>query len=310
MYALIDGDVLAYRAGFATEKTKYLTSQGTVINNGPATFVEYFDDAVSAKKWADERVGAFIWSRKEIQDEAQALMIVDVMIRDILARFAEMPARIFLSGVGNFRNAIATRATYKGNREGVAKPKHFTAIRNHMVSAWGAEVSAGEEADDLMAIDATKHPGSIICTIDKDLLQVPGKHYNFVTKEEQVVSPKEGSLNFFAQVLSGDATDNVPGVAGIGPVKARKILEGAKNPRECWIRILDVYKDAYQDKGEEYAIETARLVYMRRTEGEMWNVPAEAPKALEGEKTSGKGRVPKRARSGNSSGLKSEGGQV
>jgi hypothetical protein len=111
-------------------------------------------------------------------------MIVDVMIGDIRARFAESNPTVvvFLSGVGNFRHSIATRASYKGNRAGSVPPKHLSAIRSHLVTKWNAVLSAGEEADDLIGIAMTAEPDSVSCSIDKDLLQLPGRHYDFFKK--------------------------------------------------------------------------------------------------------------------------------
>lgn len=281
---LIDGDVLVYRAGFAAEKTEYcVTQQRNVVSQA--------SNAKDAKllMTADR----LLWSRKVPEAEEKAILIIDVMIADIRARYAGMEAVVVLSGVGNFRACLATRATYKGNRDGTARPVHAKALIAHLV-ARGAVVSAGEEADDMLGILATENPGSIICSIDKDLMQIPGRHYNFVTKEEVTITPKEGALNFFAQVLSGDATDNVPGVDGIGPVKAKKILEGIASLDEGWARIVDVYQRAYGDTGLQFAIEAAKLVYLRRKVGEMWSprLAPEQTEALSKPKTSRQRRVP------------------
>lgn len=259
---IVDADVIAYRAGFATDKTKYLV-------HNPTGYHE-FDNAVDAKK--EEGI---IWSRKEAEPEDKALMLVSVMIGDIRDRFAKenLSLRLYLSGVGNFRNSVATRATYKGNRSGTPQPTHMRAIREHLIDK-GAIASKGEEADDLIGIAATENPGSVVCSIDKDLLQLPGRHYNFVTREEETVSQKDAVLNFYTQVIAGDRVDNVPGCEGYGPVKARKALEGCKNPYECWRTALDVYGSVYGADGAAFALETAQLVYIRRTVGEMWSAPA------------------------------------
>jgi hypothetical protein len=287
MKLLIDGDVIAYRAGFATEKTKYLVTDAVAHANKT---LQAFESAQAAKQYADSIVGnaGVIWSRKEVEPEDKALLITDVMIGDIRARYqADNPnVVVFLSGVGNFRNAIATRATYKGNREGSTKPKHFRAIRDHLVAKWGALLSSQEEADDLIGIAATMAPDSIVCSIDKDLMQLPGRHYNFVTKEETAVSPKDAVLNFYVQALSGDPVDNVPGVDGIGPVRARKILDGAKSPYECWQRTVDAYQTAYGAGGYVMAIEAARLVFVRRQVNQDWSPPvSEATSAAPQRKT-------------------------
>jgi 5'-3' exonuclease len=306
---LIDGDVLAYRAGFATEKTKYLVPPD-----------HEYDDAKAAKAHAAQITDSRIWSRKELEPEDKALMLVDVMIGDIRARFASegLDTHIYLSGVGNYRNSIATRATYKGNRSGSPVPTHFRAIREHLASKWNAEISAGEEADDLIGIAATANPGSIVCSIDKDLMQLPGRHYNFATKEEKTVSAKEAVLNFYAQVLSGDPVDNVPGLTGIGPVKARKALAEAKSPIECWFKCIEMYKAEFGAAGQKYALEAARLVYVRRKVNETWNppgldsngVPTKATKALIEKEASRKGRVSKRPGGGDSEGSERAGDQV
>lgn len=264
---LIDSDILVYRAGFATDKTKYLLES-------PGGARSPIDDFATAKRLAATDEGSVIWSRKATEPEDKALLLIDVMIGEIHARYSEQRPIVvcFLTGMGNYRNSIATRLPYKGNRD-QPKPAHFKAIRNYLLTKWGAVLSAGEEADDLIGIEATTDKDCIICSIDKDLKQLPGRHFNFVTKEESTVSVKEASLNFFMQCLTGDATDNIPGVAGIGPVKAKNILDGAKSVSDCWKRILDVYQEQYKEFGEAYAIECARLVHLRRTVGQIWEPP-------------------------------------
>lgn len=261
---LIDADVLVYRAGFAAEKTNYLVTDLQKIVAQVAT-------AADAKELVTE--GRLLWSRKVPEPVEKAIQILDVMIADIRARYANMEMLLVLSGVGNFRTCIATRATYKGNRDGAAKPVHSKALRAHL-EARGAVVSAFEEADDLLGIYATAEPGSVIASVDKDLLQIPGLHYDPVTKEETVVTPKQGAFNFYAQVLSGDPVDNVPGIKGIGPVKARKALEGCASPLACWEKCLQLYGGEFgAEKGPVYALEAARLVFIRKQVGEMWTPP-------------------------------------
>lgn len=276
MKLLIDGDVLAYRAGFATDKTRYCA----IYDFDGHPKVHYFDTAAEISKDHDKK---HVWNRKDTEPEDKALMLIDVMIGDIRAHYqAENPStHIFLSGVGNYRHGIATRATYKGNRAGRPQPTHFKAIREHLLTKWSADLSQGEEADDRIGIEATKYRGGcVVCSIDKDLRQLPGRHYDFTKKEETTVTPKEAVLNLYSQVISGDSTDNVPGATGFGPVRAKKALEGCKSPFDCWQAALGVYVKEWGDlAGPLYALEAARLVYVRRKEGEIFNAP-EAPKKL------------------------------
>jgi hypothetical protein len=268
---LIDGDVLCYRAGFATDKTKYLVT----YESDPNVSDETFDDAKAAKDAAAKHDDARIWSRREAEPEDKALMLVSVMLKDIEDHYAaENPTSVvYLSGVGNFRHGVATRASYKGNRSGSPQPTHMRAIREYLKSR-GAIVSAGEEADDMIARAATEKPGSVVVSIDKDLMSIPGRFYNFVTKEEVAISAKEASLNFYAQVLSGDSTDNIPGLPGVGAVRARKALLGCRNPAECWQVALNLYTAEFGPiKGPEYALECARLVKVGMPKGELWCPP-------------------------------------
>ena len=75
---------------------------------------------------------------------------------------------------------------------------------------------------------------TVICSIDKDLLQVPGLHYNWVhdrserndTNGKVSVSEDVGLRKLYQQVLTGDSTDAILGIRGVGPVTARKIIGG------------------------------------------------------------------------------------
>lgn len=264
MKLLIDGDIVCYRAAFATEKTKYC-----VIGSGLNP--NFFENAADAKSFNEKLSTGEIWTRKEVQPEDQALMIASVMIKDIYDRYAsENPSVVvYLTGSSNFRNGIATRATYKDSRG--PRPVHLPPIRKYLISK-GALVSEGEEADDAIARDYSD--GDVVATVDKDFNQLAARLYNFVKKEEVTINKKEASLNFFAQVLSGDPTDSIPGLTGVGPVKARKALDGCKNALDCWQVCINLYTAEFGDvKGPEYALECARLIKIGQPKGVLWMPP-------------------------------------
>jgi len=174
----------------------------------------------------------------------------------------------YITGTTNFRTKVAVTAPYKGNRSSV-KPKHLTLLRDYVVAAWGASVSVDQEADDDIAIaHATSGYETIICSLDKDFLQLPGKHWNFVKKEMTVVTEAEATLNFYLQVLTGDRVDNIIGLKGIGPVKASKILAGCDSATEMYAACVEAYAGA-----EGRVIENATLLYLRRSAGEIWRPP-------------------------------------
>lgn len=173
---------------------------------------------------------------------------------------------LHLTGKTNFRNDYAVTVPYKGNRKGTEKPVHYHLLREYLCSAWGATINEGIEADDMLAIRATElGDDSIIVTLDKDLNQVVGWHYNFVKKNKYYVEKDEGLLNFYKQFLTGDTVDNIVGVRGIGEAKADKLLRG-KTEAEMWSIIVEKL-------GEERAIENGHLLYMLRTHDDCFKPP-------------------------------------
>jgi len=177
--------------------------------------------------------------------------------------------KLFLTGKTNFRYDVAVTAVYKGNRV-APKPTHLPALREHMIKEWGASVSDGQEADDDVAIAGTEYgEAGIMVSLDKDIDQVAGWHYNFVKKIGYHVSEEEGLFKLYCQVLTGDTADNIIGIRGIGPAKAKKILDDSADEYDMYCRCVEAYED-----NEDRVIENARLLYLRRTKDEpLWMPP-------------------------------------
>ena len=207
---------------------------------------------------------AFACKDEELEEVERAL---DEFVSNIIVLGADdcEDYQLFLTGSDNYRYQVATILPYKGNRQGSEKPMHFHDIRYRLEEVWGAIVVEGQEADDAMAIAATANPNNIIATVDKDLLQVPGRHYNFVKEEYKEVSEVEGLRFLYKQMLTGDRTDNIPGVHGIGDKKSDKILEGLTTEAELHEAVLEAYQGDI-----ESMTENAILLYMRRKENEWW----------------------------------------
>jgi hypothetical protein len=179
-------------------------------------------------------------------------------------------------GSNNFRNAIAKTQPYKGQRKG-DKPVHYEAIRNYLVSSWGAKVETEQEADDAIGIRATElGDDCVICTIDKDLDNIPGHHFNFVKNERCYVTVESALRNFYRQILTGDRIDNVQGLRGIGPVKADRILGySSLVSSEYYRKVVEAYGGDSQR-----VIENAQLLWIRTKPGEIWQPPAETVKEV------------------------------
>jgi len=201
--------------------------------------------------------------------EEKAEILLDYILEETLEFPTPDQYEIYLTGSGNFRHQIAKSYEYKGNRKSAEKPIHLYHIRQYMVDKFDAIVSEGEEADDLIAIEATRlGSDTVVASIDKDMLQIPCHHFNFGKNEWKTVDEWSGLQFFYNQILTGDRADNIVGLYRVGPVKATKMLSEAKTEQDLWEACVKAY-----DGDVDRVIENARLLWLRRTEGEIWQPP-------------------------------------
>lgn len=207
---------------------------------------------------------AFRCAASAEQEEADIACIrAHKLVEEILADVAATSYKLFLTGQNNFRKKLDPK--YKANRKDKEPPRHLQAVREFLVTQHKAEVCQGYEADDALGMEQ-KAFGTVICTLDKDLKQVPGHHYNWVKKEFFVVTPDEGLKSFFASSLIGDRSDNIIGVAGIGPVKAERILS-AVLPEEYYQTCRKLYND------DERYHRNLSLLWIWRSPLDIWEPP-------------------------------------
>ena len=155
--------------------------------------------------------------------EEKAEILLDYILEETLEFPTPDQYEIYLTGSGNFRHQVAKSYEYKGNRKSAEKPIHLYHIRQYMVDKFDAIVSEGEEADDLIAIEATRlGPDTVVASIDKDMLQIPCHHFNFGKNEWKTVDDWSGLQFFYNQILTGDRADNIIGLYRVGPVKATR----------------------------------------------------------------------------------------
>jgi DNA polymerase-1 len=185
------------------------------------------------------------------------------LLDQLLEKTQATEYKAFLSGKGNFRKTIYPE--YKAQRSSV-KPIHLQDLREFACSNLGAEVTENNlEADDYLGIYQTEE--SVIVSLDKDLLQIPGKHYRWGistskwVKEEDYITQTEleGSRLLYEQCLKGDTSDNVKGVKGIGEKGAKKLLAECKTEQE----MKDVCLQQYST--EEEFLMNAQCLYILRS---------------------------------------------
>jgi len=180
---------------------------------------------------------------------------------DILEEFEDYQG--YLTGKGNFRYQAATILPYKGNRVGVEKPHHYDAIRQFLVDIYDAEVSQGVEADDLLGLNQTS--GTSIASLDKDLNVVPGLHYDWDDGKHYLMTEVESNRCFFKQLLTGDSTDNILGLFGVGGKSAFcKAVDQMTEPTDMYEYVKQQYTKRFGSYWELFMKETATLLWIRQ----------------------------------------------
>jgi len=237
MHALIDGDVLKYSCGFAS-------------------------DANARKEGLEHESLNF------------CLHLVNKKIKTILEACGADSHTIFLSNTGSYRTDAFPE--YKANRDPTHRPHWYKELGEFLEIRHKAVYSAiGDEADDALGIAQMSGADTIICTVDKDLNMIPGWHYNWSPKNwdkgNYQVSDLEGNRFFYKQLLTGDSTDNIPGLFKYKGVKASAKLSGVIDElytaEDMYKYVLDLYNgDA------EHTNMIARLLWIKRTDAQ-WTPP-------------------------------------
>lgn len=274
MLALIDGDIFRYRHGFAGQKTALLIHTDDGVASYPNKTVLFKDFPAYPLEDVEKVI-----IPEPIENVLHA---VKVTIQQIINDTQATDLKIFLTGAGNFREELVDY--YKANRASSDKPVHYKAIGTYLQEVWGAEVVDGYEADDALAMEqyqeylSTREDqhygnpvdyGTIICSIDKDLDMVPGWHYNFVKRNKYFITENEGLYNFFHQMLTGDAVDNIKGIKGIGAARAGAILRNSLHRDSFICNTASAYAVAKEyDDPEEAMIINGRLLWMLRDKSE------------------------------------------
>ena len=152
---------------------------------------------------------------------------------------------------------------YKGNRR-QARPSLYSGMQRYLKDNWHWECWDRLEADDTTALLAWNKPNTIMVSCDKDLLTVPGLHYNpskGIDEPIRLITPFDGMVNHMYQTVMGDVVDNIPGCKGVGP-KSPYVdqLLTSETPEELWCNTLT----PFLEKGfsEDEVLLSARLTYI------------------------------------------------
>jgi 5'-3' exonuclease len=204
-----------------------------------------------------------IWnteSKKESQEKFDELFnntMESVFATDYVMAFG---------GPNNFR--VDLYPEYKANRSKSksTRPDWFLDLKSDIVENYeGASLSDNCEADDMVRIWALEADAAnadrVVISVDKDLDCIAGFHYNPRKQLLYDVNPEVANKFYWQQILMGDSVDNIPGIPGIGPKKAEKILEGVTCYEEA---VCQAYDNHYGEEGYSYLLLNARLIHIWR----------------------------------------------
>jgi len=220
---LIDGDIIAYKAASITDGRMY-----TIKGGNPEVAWKYKADVVAH---CEDR--SIPLDKIQISFFPEPITHATKIIQQLMSgiksnlgtRFPNVEMVTYLTGSTNYRYAINPQ--YKASRNGLRKPENLAGCKQFLVDNYSATYDFGLEADDSLAIAATElGPGNcVICSIDKDLKQIPGLHYNFDKDELEEITFAQGQRLLWGQVISGDSTDNIHSPRGLGKVAGEKLYQ-------------------------------------------------------------------------------------
>jgi len=151
--------------------------------------------------------------------------------------------------------------SYKRGRSNKPKPTGYGPARDVVQGTFDTVLEARLEGDDVLGLLATGRFAddlTVVVSIDKDLLQVPGRLFNPDHPERGILEVTRDSAHrqHMLQALMGDRTDEYPGCPGMGPVRAGRLLD-AEEPSNWWGAIVQAYED--KDLDENFALSQARV---------------------------------------------------
>lgn len=206
----------------------------------------------------------------ENDEEWVAISRCNESIERILGATKADECQVWLSDSADNNFRYKLYPAYKANRP-PERPRWLGILKNYLSLEWMATVAGGQEADDALGIaQFSSGKETIICANDKDMLMIPGHHYNFVRETYLYQDEVEAIRHFYKQCMSGDRVDNIVKPAhlkGFGTKKIDELLNCCDNEADMFTRVREMY-------GNDEALRlNGRLLWVRRKENELWDFP-------------------------------------
>ena len=140
-------------------------------------------------------------------------------------------------------------------------------LLQEVLRAFGVAIvqAPGYEADDIIATLTAKFSREqkevVIVSEDKDMYQLLGEHVRFLSARQDKLMDYDGikeKMGFDPRHMSdfiglaGDASDNIPGVAGVGPVTARRLINRYGSLEAIFARLDEITPAGLRAKLQEH----------------------------------------------------------
>lgn len=254
--ALIDADTLAWTSCLAAQQ------EVQVLPREFYSDIEY--DAIIANPTFDEESMTY----KQI-DLDIALQMSDDKLKRIYELSGCRDCELhFSGGRDNFRYMIFPE--YKANRKTMITPDGLYDLKLKLCEKYNGTIHTQWEADDWVVYAAKVGHNYMLCAVDKDVLNsLAGRHFNYYesgvfAKDMHYVDITEETAKLwpYLQCITGDSSDGIEGVKGLGPKKAMLFLNDTWSTKELWEGVVKAY--ASKGLSEELAQLNMRLVNMHQ----------------------------------------------
>ena len=204
--------------------------------------------------------------------EIQINDLIDDRLNSIFNQFTCKAFVFIFSGPSSatFRNSVSICKKYKGNRQDSTyyegKIEDMAYVVKYIQSQYPTLIYPTLEADDILSMLQCEE--TFILSNDKDLKQVPGFHFDIYKQDLIEIKPEEALRTLAIQLLTGDSTDNIPGLPGYGAVKAEKVLKDVKI-KSCIQAVQHEYNKVYGiTAGTDAFVESWNLIKLRLNRGD------------------------------------------
>lgn len=292
---LVDADTILYSAAAMQQTNKCLATNITQQRT------KLFESKTAFNEWAKEnnrdKSNYSFETVSEISGEPRfAFQTIKQKIDKIVEASGCTDYKVCIQGEGNFRKDYKSKfVDYKGQR--TAKPLLFHECFEFMEKKYKGRcvVTIDQETDDyvnIMSWEAKRNntqDNLVVAYVDKDITaNGQGYYLNYNKLENGIFFQTEikQQLEFWTQVIIGDAADNIMGLEeihpdtkqkygiktkGVGPVAANKLLEGCSDEKEMVNRVIEAYTLTHPKDSLQRLSDTCFFLYLRRFENEVFN---------------------------------------